>query len=79
MFEVLFAILNKSKNASIEKRIARAVLVNGVQSKGPLKELCNKYKSVNISSGSNRMKGIQDYKLLMEGESLNKSITSRKN
>ena len=77
IIHVLFTMLKNSKNASIEKRVLRAVVAKTLK-KGMIQQKCNTYGIMDITSGSIVHKINQDFKSLMNGIPIEKKVQTRR-
>ena len=77
IIHVLFTMLKNSKNASIEKRVLRAVVAKTLK-KGMIQQKCNTYGIMDITSGSIVHKINQDFKSLVNGIPIEKKVQTRR-
>ena len=71
----MFDALKVSKKGSIQKRIIRALLVNGIQTQQELRSCCMINKHASIANGNNKKQALLDIKRLMNP---NKDFTTMK-
>ena len=76
ILHVLFTMLKNSKNASIEKRVLRAVIAKTLK-RGMIKSKCDRYGLMDITSGSIVHKINEDFKSLMNGIPIEKKVQTR--
>ena len=72
----MFTILKESKNASIEKRVVRAIIARSLK-RGMLTKNCNKYGVPDLSVGKVTKQIKQDFDKLMNGEQIIKKEQTR--
>ena len=76
ILDVLFTVLSKSKHASIEKRVLRAILGKTLK-KRFLQSKCKKYGIMDITSGSIVSRIKEDFVSLMNGSPIEKKAQTR--
>ena len=76
IIHILFIMLKNSKNASIEKRVIRAIVTKTLK-KGMIQEKRNKYGILDIISGSIVRKANKDFQSLMNGIQIEKKVQTR--
>ena len=77
IMHALFTMLKNSKNASIEKRVIRAIVAKTLK-KGMIQEKCNTYGIMDITSGSIVHKINEDFQSLMNGIPIEKKVQTRR-
>ena len=76
VLHILFTMLKISKDASIEKRILRAI-VGKIFKKGTVKSKCNEYGLMDFTSGSILARINEDYQSLMNGITIQKKVQTK--
>ena len=68
LISTLFKVMNASKRGSIPKKVARVILSAGTPKTSTLRFLCEKNKSLYISTGTTRMDALADYETIVTGK-----------
>lgn len=77
VLDVLFTLLSKTKHASIEKRVLRAILGKTLK-KRFLQSKCKEYGIMDITSGSTVFRIKEDFDSLMNGLPIEKKTQTRR-